>query len=124
MASRAELVADEGAAAASSSDFFRSPEFMAAEGVTHSLRIGDGITLPLLVRPIPGSELLDAISPYGYPGANADGSVDPSAVDWSGTGLVSAFVRDRIGPSPFLTGATERSRVQMHDPAVKRKVRP
>jgi hypothetical protein len=120
----AELVADEGAAAASLSDFFRSPEFMAAEGVTHSLHIGDAITLPLLVRPIPGSELLDAISPYGYPGANAGASVDPADVDWSGAGLVSGFVRDRIGPDPFLAGATERSRVQVHDPAAERRVRP
>jgi hypothetical protein len=124
MALSAELVADQGAAAASSSDFFRSPEFTAAEGVTHTLRIGDAIAAPLIARTIPESGLLDAISPYGYPGANASGAVDPADVDWSGAGLVSAFVRDRIGTQPFLTGATERSRVQVHDPSLERRVRP
>jgi hypothetical protein len=121
---RAELVADEGAAAASPSDFFRSPEFMAAEEVTHSLRIGEGITVPLIVRPVTGSDLLDAISPYGYPGASGTETVEAADVDWSGAGLVSAFVRDRIGSDPFLSGATERSRVQVHHPGGERSIRP
>ena len=38
---------------------------------------------------------LDAISPYGYPGAlrpDAEEAIDPASVDWSPTGLVSLFV--------------------------------
>jgi hypothetical protein len=36
---------------------------------------------------------------------------------------VSAFIRDRIGVEPCLTGATARSVVQVHDPALPRQVR-
>lgn len=117
---RAELAADAGAAASSEDDFFRSPAFFAAEGVTHSLRVGDDLALPLIVRAIPDQGLDDAISPCGYPGATLAagvGPVDPGEVDWSATGLVSAFLRDRIGAEPCFAGATERSRVQVHDPA-------
>jgi hypothetical protein len=124
---RAELVTDAGASSASTGDFFRSEAFLAAEGVTHTLRIGEGISLPLIVREIPGAELRDGISPYGYPGATVGpraASPDPSEVDWSGTGLVSAFIRDRIGADPFLGGATERSRVYIHDPAKEPGIRP
>jgi hypothetical protein len=32
--------------------------------------------LPLLLRPIPGSELPDAVSPYGYPGPIASAAAD------------------------------------------------
>jgi hypothetical protein len=126
VSTRAELVADGGAAAASEDDFFRSPPFLAAEAVTHSLLVGDTLALPLIVRDIPGQDLRDAISPYGYPGgspAPAAGPVDPGEVDWSATGLVSAFIRDRIGGSPCFTGATERSTVQVHDPAQPRRMR-
>ncbi|MGH2925935.1 MAG: GNAT family N-acetyltransferase [Solirubrobacterales bacterium] len=80
-----------------------------------------------MVREIPGSELLDSISPYGYPGGVVRGPgtepPEPSAVDWSGTGLVSAFVRDRLARPPCLGGATVRSTVQVHDPAVERRLR-
>ena len=76
----AELVAD-GGRASSGPDFFRSAEFLEAEGTTHSLLIfesGDETELvasaPLVVREIPGTDQLDAISPYGYPGlAISDG---------------------------------------------------
>lgn len=117
----ASLVEDAGAAAASASEFFRSPEFLAAEGVTHSLTIsGDGWTesLPLIVRSIPGSDELDGISPYGYPGAENPPGEPPDAgeVDWTGTGLVSIFVRERIGGATCLAGGTERTRVQIADP--------
>lgn len=84
MSARAELLADAGAAAAGE-DFFRCPEFLAAEGVTHTLRIevADGansigetggasgpgeLLAPLIVRQIGDGPELDAISPYGYPG--------------------------------------------------------
>ena len=36
-------------------------------------------------------------------------TLEPGEIDWSGTGLVSVFVRDRIGGEPALAGATERS---------------
>lgn len=80
--------------------------------------------MPLLVRPIPGSERLDAISPYSYPGARTEGPpLDPRDLDLSATGLVSAFVRDRLGDQPALTGGTERSVVLVSDPELPRKSR-
>jgi hypothetical protein len=120
---RAELLADRGAAA-EAPEFFRSRPFLDAEEVTHTLRIAAGrseIAVPVIVREIPDAEgLSDAISPYGYPGATVSGAgepLGPGEVEWSATGLVSLFARDRIGPPPFLRGATERSLVQVHDPA-------
>jgi Acetyltransferase (GNAT) domain len=123
----AELISDLGAAA-QTDDFFRSRAFFDAEGVTHTLRVSapeGAVAIPVVVRAIPGSELRDAISPYGYPGAAVEGTLrpDPDAVDWSGTGLVSAFVRERLGEEPCMSGATERSVVQIADPAADRKSR-
>jgi len=125
----AELIADRGMAA-ETLDFFRSRAFYDAEGVTHTLRIehdGSAIALPLLVRQIPGTELSDGISPYGYPGAAVRGGggspVDPSEVDWSNAGLVSVFVRERLGEEPCLARATPRSVVQVHDPSLPRSLR-
>jgi hypothetical protein len=122
---RAELIEDAGAAA-ESEEFFRSAAFYAAEGVTHSLVVEDDaarVAIPLVVRAIPGGELRDGISPYGYPGGERRGPA-PSApgIDWSGTGLVSAFVRERLG-EPALEGGNERSRVHIADPALPRKSR-
>lgn len=127
MRPQAELIPDRGAVA-ETGDFFRSRAFYDAEGVTHSLRIsadGGAVAIPVIARGIPGSQLIDAISPYGYPGAAVEGGVrpDPAEVDWSGTGLVSVFLRERLGPEPFMTGATERSRVQVADPGGERKSR-
>ena len=124
----ADLLEDRGAAVAGP-DFFRSAEFMAAEGVTHTLRISDGgsqMLAPLVVREIDSADALDATSPYGYPGIDAQqGSrLDPDQVDWSGTGLVSLFLRHRLGAEPPLTGATVRNQVQIADPALPRKSRP
>ena len=124
---RAELLADGGAAAASD-DLFRSAPLLAAEGTTHTLRVEseDRLTLvPLIVRPVPGSEERDAISPYGYPGASVEGTgeaPDARDVDWSGTGLVSVFVRERLD-LPSFASATERSEVQIYDPGRPRRVR-
>ena len=126
----ATLLADGGAAAAGP-EFFRSTEFYEAEGVTHSLVIASAerrLAAPLLVREIPGSEgpLRDAISPYGYPGlddqAGAD-PIDPAAIEWSQTGLVSAFIRHRLGAEPPLADATARNTVQIADPELPRKSR-
>lgn len=127
-AAKAELIGDGGAAAASA-DFFRSPQFLAAEGATHTLRIetGDGAELlaPLLVRAIGEGPERDAVSPYGFPGFAAPAGlvVDPAAVDFAATGLVSAFFRHRLGEPP-LAGATPRNVVQVADPALPRKSRP
>jgi len=124
----AELIEDRGEAA-ESDDFFRCRPFLDAEGVTHTLRIGDGnveATLPVLVRRIPETDLVDAISPYGYPGGTVKpaGSrpPDPGESDWAGTRLVSVFVRDRLG-EPSLRGGTDRSPVQVHDPSREPRLR-
>ena len=123
----AELIADRGAAA-ETGDFFRSRAFYDAEGVTHTLRIEAPemrIAAPLIARGIPRGGL-DAISPYGYPGASVKGdgqAPDRDAVDWSATGLVSIFIRERLGARPCLAGGTRRSVVQVHDPAEPRRLR-
>ena len=48
---------------------------------------------------------------------------DPAEIDWSSTGLVSLFVRERLGGEPCLAGPTERSVVQVHDPSRPRSLR-
>jgi hypothetical protein len=116
----ASLLEDGGAAASDSAEFFRCPEFLRAEGATHTVVIssaGRELRMPVLVRPIGSGEGRDAISPYGYPGADAvpEEPLDPAEVDWSGTGLVSLFVRDRIGSDPCLRGGTLRSQVHIAD---------
>ena len=137
MTSLAELLADRGAAA-ESEELFRSRPFLDAEGVTHTLRIeagGTTLVAPLIVREIPGSDARDAISPYGYPGAAVDCSIDPpmggkkqqhvlvpGAIDWAPTGLVSIFIRHTLGEPP-LAGAAERNVVQIADPALPAKSR-
>lgn len=153
----AELVKD-GGRAASGPDFFRSPVFLEADGTTHSLLIfeagetgpsskrepGTGelvASAPLLVRGIPGTDRLDAISPYGYPGlAISDGPllrldfpIDPGTIDFSPTGLVTIFLRHALeAPSvedpdgrgqPPLAGATPRNVCLLSDPALPRKSR-
>jgi len=126
-AGRAELIGDRGAAA-EAEDFFRSRAFYDAEGVTHTLRVEGGGTVaraPVIVREVEGSELRDAISPYGYPGGEleGDGPLDPAAVDWEPTGLVSVFARERLGAGPWIGAARERSTVLVHDPARPRRLR-
>ncbi len=143
----ATLLEDRGDAAAGA-EFFRSREFLDAEGTTHTLRIEseEGVLVaPLIVREIEGSGRRDAISPYGYPGlVGGEGQgyplpdplaslalsvrtetprpLDPAEVDFSGTGLVSVFIRHTLGPSP-LAGATERNVVQIADPELPPKSR-
>src|SRR4051812_16075810 len=103
---KATLIEDGGAAASDPEQFFRSPSFLEAEAVTHTVTIeGDAeLRLPVLVRSIEGTDLVDAISPYGYPGADRvpEDPPGPGEIDWSDTGLVSIFVRDRIGERPCL----------------------
>jgi hypothetical protein len=121
------LIEDGGAAAADPAQFFRSPDFLRGEGVTHTVAIeGDQeLHLPVIVRPIDGSDRLDAISPYGYPGAAEapEDPPDPGRVDWSGTGLVSLFVRDRIGERACMAGGTVRSKVHVADPSAESGIR-
>jgi hypothetical protein len=127
---RAELIEDRGEAAAGE-DFFRSRPFLEAEGVTHTLRIesgDDALVAPLIVRSIGDGPEIDAISPYGYPGLVPAGdpaaaSLDPATIDFSAAGLVSAFLRHRLGPPP-LAASTERNVVQIADPALEPKSRP
>jgi hypothetical protein len=116
---KARLIEDGGAAASDDEQFFRSRPFLEAEATTHTLAI-EGNTelhLPIIVRTIEGSEGFDAISPYGYPGADRSPQdpPDPTEIDWSATGLVSLFVRDRIGDRPCLAGGTVRARVHIAD---------
>jgi hypothetical protein len=123
---RAELVGDGGARARSAA-FFRSEAFQRAERITHSLVVGDRFAAGLLVREIPdGDGLLDGVSAYGYPGAVVPATpepLDPREVDWSGTGLVSVFLRDSIGGEPCLEGGTLRSEVQIVDPQAEPEIR-
>jgi hypothetical protein len=124
----AELIEDGGEAAVSD-QFFRSRPFLEAEGVTHTLRVEAGgaeLLAPLIVRPIAAGPERDAVSPYGYPGlaaTNGRGTIDAAAIDFSATGLVSLFLRHRLGPPP-LSRATERTLVQIADPARAPKSRP
>src|SRR3954447_25904972 len=113
---KAHLIEDGGAVAADAEQFFRSPAFLEAEHATHTLEIDadeGAVRLPLIVRGIDGTERRDAISPYGYPGGSPalDAPPDPAAVDWSETGLVSIFVRDRIGYRSTLRDGTVRAQV-------------
>ncbi len=141
MSARAELIADGGAAAASE-EFFRSLPFLQAEGVTHSLCIasddGGDLVAPLIVREIEGGPERDAISPYGYPGlapvtrasdidhtgagSMSDARIDPTAIDFGATGLVTIFLRHALGDPPL--GATSaRNVVQIADPGLPAKSR-
>jgi len=134
----AELLEDRGEAAACG-DFFRSRPFLDAEGVTHTLRIAGAegeLLAPLIVREIGEGPERDAISPYGYPGIVAASEIDhtgrgsrsvaridPAQVDFSATGLVSAFIRHRLDAAP-LSGASERNTVLLADPTLPPKSRP
>jgi hypothetical protein len=128
---RARLLEDGGAAASDADQFFRSPDFLEVEEVTHTLAIeGDReLRLPVIVRPISagdGAER-DAISPYGYPGASDafPDPPDPAAIDWSEAGLVSVFVRDRIGGDACFAGGTVRNQVQIAagDGGIRKRLR-
>jgi len=121
-----ELIEDGGAAAVEG-EFFRSAEFLAAEGVTHTLVVEEGdsrAAVPVLVREIPGSDRRDAISPYSYPGAAVSGPpIDPAGVDLGAAALVSLFVRDRLGEPPAFAGGTDRNVVLVSHPGEERKSR-
>ncbi len=121
-----ELIEDGGAAAAED-EFFRSAQFLAAERTTHTLLVSEGdstAAVPLVVRDIPGTDRRDAISPYSYPGAKSTGDpLDATGLDLASSGLVSAFVRDRLGDPPAFANPTDRSVVLLADPELPRKSR-
>lgn len=129
MVGQATLLEDGGTAATGPS-FFRCPEFLEAEGVTHSLVIETDrarMATPVLVREIPGGGL-DAHSPYGYPGfAIRDGSaglpIDPAEVDFGPTGLVSAFIRNQLGGELPVARSRPRNLCLLADPALPSKSR-
>jgi Acetyltransferase (GNAT) domain len=126
---KARLIDDGGAAASDPEHFFRSPPFLAAEGVTHTIAVEPDreFRLAVIVRPIEPSERRDAISPYGYPGATHASTEppDPTEIDWSETGLVSVFIRDRLGDRPCLAGGTLRSHVHVAegDGGIRKRLR-
>jgi hypothetical protein len=154
VSARAELIEDRGEAAASDDFFRSHPFLDAEGVTHTLRIESDGVELlaPLIVRetPLPmglkvdsestyrpiGPEF-DAISPYGYPGfdlrelkrtssrhaGTTAFELDPAAVDFSATGLVSLFLRHRLGPPP-LSATTERTLVQIADPALAPKSRP
>ncbi|MCW0212267.1 MAG: GNAT family N-acetyltransferase [Pseudonocardia sp.] len=119
-----ELLEDGGAAAADA-HFFRSGSYLRAEEVTHTLtlRADDGwAAVPLVVRPIDGTGLRDARSPYGYPGGRRGGAqltITPS--DLARTGLVSIFLRERAVVGTF-RGGRPGGRIHLHDPMIDRSV--
>ena len=49
--------------------------------------------------------------------------IDPTAIDFAATGLVSVFLRHALGEPAPLAGALERAVVQIADPALPRKLR-
>ncbi len=122
----AELVGD-GGALARSDDLFRCATYLEAEGVTHTLRLrfaGGESLVPLCVRQI-DDDRIDAISPYGYPGGLVRGLPPAAAeIDWSSTGLVSIFARERLGAEPWLADPSPRGAVRVHDPSQPREIRP
>jgi hypothetical protein len=124
---KARLIADGGAAASEGDNFFRSTPFLGAEGTTHTIEVAEAdLRVPVILRSIEGSERVDAISPYGYPGATGpyEAPIDPSEIDWSETGLVSVFVRDRIG-AECLSGGTLRNHVHVAegDSGIRKRLR-
>jgi hypothetical protein len=81
----------------------------------------------VVVAPTPDGSRLDALSLYGYPGATVKGVGSPpraGEVDWSQTGLVSLFARERLAGAPLLAEPTRRGTVLVHDPAQRRQLRP
>jgi hypothetical protein len=128
---QAVLLPDRGLSA-SSENFFRCPMYLAAEGVTHTLLLNaNGMAraaAPIIVRPIPGRPgLVDAISPYGYPGFAVEGGqqLDVGRIDWP-PDLVSLFVRDRLDAAPLSTARVrdrERWLVHVVDPGSAIRIR-
>ncbi len=81
----------------------------------------------VVVQPTPDESQIDATALYGYPGATVKGSGAPptaAEVDWSATGLVSLFARERLSGPALLARPTRRGTVLVHDPRPPREIRP
>lgn len=120
----------DGGRAAVTDDFFRSECYYRAEGVSHTLRIEDRegqtvLVAPVIVQEIPGTSLVDGVSPYGYPGTVVCGreSVNLDEVDWRETGLVCVFIRDSIQPDSRLNSGRDRGPVFLVDCANPVRIR-
>ncbi len=91
-------------------DFYHLPAYVALEaardgGDAMALRVSDGdreVLVPLVLRPIPGETLRDAMSPYGFPGPLLRGTEDRTFIDVAlseavqplrEAGIVSLFIR-------------------------------
>ena len=123
-----ELIEDRGAAAVED-EFFRSREFLAAEGVTHTLRRRrrrlDARRCRSRPRDPRHRPRRRDLARTPIPGARVSGGpIDPATVDLAGAGLVSALrprpPRRAARASP---AATDRSVVLVSDPAEPRKSR-
>jgi hypothetical protein len=125
MTTEVTLVADSGAASAAP-EFFRCKQFLAIEGVTHTLTIestSGTAHIPVIRREITSGGGWDAISPYGYPGGSFTGAaLDLDGVDLAQVGIVSLFLRDRVGSHTLRCGR-RRSELFLHDPSLPRRTR-
>lgn len=125
MTTEVTLIADSGALSVAP-EFFRCEQFLAIEGVTHTLTIestSGTAHIPIIRREIPSGRGWDAISPYGYPGGSSTGAaLDLAGVDLSQIDIVSLFLRDRVGSHTLRCGR-RRSELFIHDPALPRRTR-
>ena len=116
---KARLIEDGGAAASDAEQFFRSPPFLDGRGRdAHAGRWrASELRLPLIVRPDRLERATRRDLALRLPGrATAPRTTaGPAAIDWSETGLVSIFVRDRIGERACFAGGTVRSQVHVAD---------
>ena len=116
MSARASLIEDGGSEASEPDHFFRAPEFLEAEGVTHTVAIeleAGELRLPVIVRRSREVISLDATSPYGYPGRAGETPYGPGRDRLGRHRAGQRFVRDRIGEPPSLANGTVRSEVQL-----------
>ena len=78
-------------------DAYYDPAYLrsVADGAEIWVLVSDELVLPLVVKPIPGTALRDAESPYGYAAPLASGPVDWEAVRVAlrTQGVVNAFLR-------------------------------
>ena len=118
---RATLIADAAAAAADPDNFFRSPDFLDAEGATHTIALGDDLRLPVIVREIEGTDGVDAISPYGYPGGSGRAATPNRPRRTCSARSSSAASTPRpehwCPPTPCRSGRTEASTSSSSDRA-------
>lgn len=107
MRGTAELIPDCGEAAIGDG-FFSSCHYYEASGVSDTLRIETDqgeLLAPLVTSLIGEGPARDAVSPYGFAGFSGDPGIEihPSEIDFSPTGLVSAFIRHRLDYVPLLS---------------------